>query len=330
MTEVPAFILDLSSTRGPKLPPLPGSAPALASDPATRAWTSWLRIRSDVTGFVAPTLDPESDELTGFVPPVFERDGLAVLATTRDPADLRGRAIGLFHARLDAEELAGLRARIEATPWADLPRPAGGQVTAPTLRLSYEREGLLIRRSFNACSGDFMAAIAPLLDQLDRVLARARKTAASSLALELAVEGEGLRLSLRSRGMGHAVINDPRLASPDPRLRVRVGAVASDTPHARVRDWVELPIPALPEAAPRTRVLAPHDRVDLELPWVAPRPGTYQIEASWRDDVGPVQPARGQTPFMPLPAQGPSSLGSGPYPIRGALFAARRVDAPSS
>ena len=53
-------------------------------------WTTWLRVRTDVTGFVAPAGDPDDDDYTGFVPPVFEEDGLAVMVVTRPQQDLDG------------------------------------------------------------------------------------------------------------------------------------------------------------------------------------------------------------------------------------------------
>lgn len=327
-----SFILDLFSNNGRRLLQLPKHDGGVA----LHEWTTWLRIRSDITGFVPPTINPDDDELTGFVPPVFEQDGLAVLTTLRNNADLSDQSIGLFHARLDPEELEQLRETVERTPWADLPRPAGGDFNAPKLALAYERGPVMIRRQFNALSGNFIAAIAPVWKLLDKYLVRARKSAASSLELQLEAEPATdnplefeLRLALRVRGIGHVVLTDPRLPAPEgepPRLRVRIGEQDPSNPHARAQGWVELPIPPVPLDGPSTLVLRPHARIRLTLPWVAPRPGCYLIEATWQDYRGPLDPAPGQTPFMPLPARGPSSLGSGPYPIRGAVFASRQLD----
>jgi hypothetical protein len=96
----PPFLLDLYSTSGRERLSLDKPDGGIA----LHEWTSWLRIRSDIVGFVPPTIGAD-DELTGFVPPAFEEDGLAVLAITRDSADLADRPIGLYHGRLDAEEL---------------------------------------------------------------------------------------------------------------------------------------------------------------------------------------------------------------------------------
>jgi hypothetical protein len=335
------FVLDLFSTNGPVLVQLPEHEGGLA----LREHTTWLRIRSDITGFVPPTLDPEDDELTGFVPPVFERDGLALLVNVRDHADLSGRSVGLFHARLTAEELDQLRAAIEGTPWAELPRPIGGDFNAPKLSLAYERGNVLIRRSFNARSSNFIEAITPVWRLIDRYLVRARKSPATTLELTVDAAARDdedpsadplaltLDLTLRVRGIGHAVVTDPRLPAREgdpPRLRVRIGELVSPNPHARPRGWVELDIPPPPAGAPSTRVLRPHARVRTSLSWVAPRPGRYLVEASWQDYRGPLESVPGQTPLMPLPAHGPSSLGSGPYPIRGAVFARREIELGSS
>jgi hypothetical protein len=327
-----AFILDLTSTNGRALMQLPPAEGEIE----LRQWTTWLRIRSDITGFVPPMINPEDDELTGFVPPAFEDDGLALMTTVRNNEDLSGASIGLFHARLDTQELEQLRATIEQTAWVDLPRPAGGDFNAPTLCIAYRRGTKLIRRSFNARSSNFIEAIAPVWNLLDKVLVRTRKSAASSWMLELELEAApedplalSVNLRLRARGIGHVALTDPRMGvavGEPPRLRVWVGEQDIDNPDARADNRVDLAIPTPLPDEPRTLVLRPNGRFELSLPWRAPRPGRYLVHASWEDYRGPIDPVAGQTPFMPLPTVGPSSLGSGPYPIRGAVFATRVID----
>jgi hypothetical protein len=326
----PPFLLDLYSTSGRKLLQLDKRDGGIA----LREWTSWLRIRSDITGFVAPTLGP-NDELTGFVPPAFEEDGLAVLAIARDSADLEERPIGLYHGRLDAEELEQVRRAVEQTPWPSLPKPVGGDFNAPNLAIHYESGPLLIRRGFNARSGNFIEAIAPLWALLDKILTRVNKSAAATLEAKLENVPDTddplrqtLRDTLRNRGVGHVVLTDPRLPTHEgapPRLLVRVGELTSSNPHSPPHEWTLLPIPAPPEDAPRSLVLRPHGRFELSLPWAAAKPGTYLVRAAWHDYAGPIEAVPGQTPFMPVPARGLSALGSGPYPIRGSLFAAKRI-----
>lgn len=316
-----AFLLELTSMAGAAT----GTLTPEDGNLTLREWTSWLRVRSDITGFVAPTINPD-DEYTGFVPPVFEKDGLALLSLVRGPDSLSGATIGLFHARLSAEELERLRATIEGTPWVSLPHPVGGDFSAPTITIKYQRGTKLIQRSFNAHSGNFIGAIAPLWELLHTIGDRANKSAANSLMLSLdtAIEPDDslalrLTLRLRARGIGPVALTDPRL--PD-RLRVAIG----EQPLAHPQTWVELPIPSPETGAAQTVVINPNRSLQWSLNWRAPKPGLYLIRASWRDYQGPIEPAPGQTPFMPLPTRGPSTLGSGPYPIRGALFATRVID----
>jgi hypothetical protein len=331
-TSESAFVLDLTSTAGRLVSELPASEGSVA----LHEWSSWLRVRSDITGFVPPTINPADDELTGFVPPAFEDDGLALLTLVRGADSLDGAAIGLFHARLDAQELAQLQATVEGTPWLDLPRPVGGDFNAATISINYQRGSKLIRRSFNERNGNFIEAIAPLWLLLHKVADRANKVAASSLTLTLDAKGDPadplllrLTLRLRARGIGHVVLTDPRLPTPagaPARLRVGIGEQPIDNPLARPQNWFELPLPALEPGAPHTVVLRPNGMLEWTLEWRAPNAGHYLVRASWNDYGGPVEPTLGQTPFMPLPIRGPSSLGSGPYPIRGALFASRVLD----
>ena len=326
------FVLDLQSRNGPAYARLPASE---GGGRLPRHFTH-LRIRSDITGFVPPTYNPEDDELTGFVPPVFEEDGLALVAIARDHADLPGSPIGLYHARIEAEELAELRAAVEGTAWASLPQPRGGDFNLPTLSIAYKRAGLILERSFNAGNGEFLEAIAPLWSRLDKILERACKSAASTLELKLEAEVDPaqplrvhLRSTLRVRGIGHVAIADPRVVAnaAEPALRVRVGERVSDNPHARLGKVDVQPLRTDgPSTEPTTMVLRPHGRVTIDHSWLAPHPGRYVFAARWQDYLGPPTPARGQTPLMPLPEVGPSSLGSGPYPIRGALFARAAIE----
>lgn len=295
-------------------------------------WTTWLRVRTDVTGFVAPAGDPDDDDYTGFVPPVFEEDGLAVMVVTRPQQDLDGEPIGLFHGRLDRDQLERLRNAVEMTPWAELPRPIGGHVTAPDLEIRHERGNLLIQRRFNARSGNFLEAIEPLMNLLEDCVARVGRSEAATLSLDVSAEPDEreprrriVRVTLRNRGLGAIVLTDPRVARDGaPRLEVRIAELTS--PHAdfEPRRWTTLPLPPLPDDAPRSRIIAANRRAVFELPWLAPKPGRYLIRVAWQDYDGPIEPVAGQTPFMPLPERGPSYLGSGPYPIRGANFASRR------
>lgn len=324
----PPLLLDFTSAAGTLAPALNDELGELGP---LRERFAWLRIRSDITGFVPPTFSPEDDELTGFVPPVFEDDGLALLATT---GGAPGGRVGLCHARLVPDDIEALRRVIEDLPWRELPRAGAADRYAPTLRLGYAGGSTRIRRVIHASDDALMAALDPVIRHLGAVAARAQRNVASGL--ELRVEARGseqspdadapqagvpltLSVRLRATGIGHLALNDPRLPSRPPRLQVR----ASLQTGARPR-WTELPLPAAEtqtqtQTATSARVLAPRRSIELTVPWTPPAPGRYLVEARWRDYAGPERPVPGQTPFMPLPATGASSLGSGPYPIRGSL-----------
>lgn len=330
-----SFRFDLRSTNGPRF------ATVIEDDAeiAIHEFTSWLRIRSDVSGFVPPSGDPDDDDYTGFVPPLFEEDGLALLVVTRPQGDCQGEPIGLFHGRIEREPLERLRSTVEGIVWSELPRPIGGHITAPELELRHERGALLIERRFNARSGhpsrpgdraeSFLEAIQPLMSLVERQLDRIMKGEAATLRLSVDVDpSRGLvRVTLRNRGLGAIVLTDPRVPREGaPRLLVRIGERTSPHEATEPRQWTALPLPPLPADAPRSLILAANRRLVIELPWTAPKPGRYLVRAKWEDYDGPIDPVAGQTPFMPLPEQGPSYLGSGPYPIRGANLASRRFE----
>lgn len=318
------FMLELTSVGGDVM----GTLGPEDGNMDLRQWSSWLRVRSDVTGFVAPAFDPD-DDTTGFVPPVFEKDGLALLSFVRDADSLPNSTIGLFYARIYTDELEKLRSTVEGTPWLDLPRPDRGDFNANTITINYQRGAKLIRRSFNARNGNVIEAIAPLWELLHATADRANKTAANTMKLTLDVTRESedslelhLALRLTAHGIGPIALTDPRLG----RLRVGIGEHAIDNPLSRPRNWTELAIPAPEPGDPTTVILRPNESLEWQVGCRVPKPGCYSIQASWQDYAGPLEPPPGQTPLMPLPTRGPSMLGSGPYPIRGALFASKRID----
>ncbi|MCA9699608.1 MAG: hypothetical protein KC431_18925 [Myxococcales bacterium] len=315
---VPAFTLDLVADQGETLAKVDGQP--------LHAWTSWLRIRSDVTGFVPPSYSPADDELTGFVPPVFEDDGIAVLVHGRDHQDLDRRGVGLFHARLELAALEALHAAVTRISWAALPRPIGYDVHASQLRLRYACDRTLIDRSFNARSANFITALGPLWPMLEDIGARAMRGPSGTLEPGLVISADPeeplrltLRAELRNRSIGPVVLNDPRLRRPGDaaRLELSIGPAVPGRDDLLPRQWTTLTVPALPDDAPEVVVLAARKRWSVELPWVAPAPGRYLARMRWSDYGGPVSPAPAQVPWMPVPETGLSFVGSGPYPVRG-------------
>lgn len=333
MTVPPPFVLDLRSING--------GAVGIVDDGeggelGLHEWTSWLRIRSDVTGFVAPVISPEDDEITGFVPPVFEDDGLAVLVHLRDHQDLGGRAIGLFHARLELAELDAVRTAIAGVPWPTLPQPVGGHFDAPHLTLRYASGKLVINRRFNARSDNFIAAIAPLWHLLHKLMARTKRGPSGTLEPILDVKLDqadplhcNFRFGVRNRSIGPIAVTEPRILdrSGRPRIELLVGECVVDRDDVPPFDWTTIDLPPA-EPGVRSLMLPSRKRWELELPWRAPKPGRYEVRMRWRDYDGPLEPLPGQTPFMPVPSTGPSFVGSGPYPVRGCCEHALRFEIP--
>lgn len=334
MTDLPPFLLDLRSTSGA---PITAIEDGDGGQLTLHEWSTWLRIRSDVVGFVAPSISPEDDEITGFVPPVFENDGIAALIHLRDHQDLGGRAIGLHHARLEVAELEALRAAVARIPWPKLPQPLGGDFNAPHFTLRYVSGNLLINRAFNARSGNFIEAIAPLWTLLDKLMFRAMRgdsgTITPLLALKIAADDPrrcNIRVSLVNRSIGPVGLTDPRIPtdSAQPRLEVQIGERVVDRDWVSPYEWTALELPALPEDAPRSLILAARRRWEVELPWLAPKPGNYELRMRWTDYGGPIEPLPSQTPFMPVPSKGKAFIGSGPYPVRGCCQATLRFEIP--
>jgi hypothetical protein len=334
MTDLPPFLLDLRSSSGAPITTIEDGDGAQVT---LHEWTTWLRIRSDVVGFVSPSIPDDDDDFTGFVPPVFEDDGIAVLVHLRDHQDLDGRAIGLHHARLEVPELEALRAAVARIAWPNLPRPIGGDFNAPHFTLRYACGNLLIDRAFNARSGNFIEAIAPLWKLLDKLMIRAMRGASGTITPLVALKIDeddprrcSVRVALHNRSIGPVALTDPRVptdAGPA-RLEVQIGERVVDRDWVGPYEWTTLELPALPKDAPRSLMLAARRRWQLELPWLAPKPGQYELRMRWSDYAGPLDPLPGQTPFMPVPTEGRAFVGSGPYPVRGSCQATLRFEIP--
>ena len=85
--------------------------------------------------------------------------------------------------------------------------------------------------------------------------------------------------------------------------------------------WVNLPMPTLPEGAPRTVILPAGGRLEFDVAWQASAVGTHYVRGEWIDYEGPVDAVPGLLPLLPLTVDGPLPDTSGPYPVRGAAFA---------
>lgn len=312
----------------------------------------WTRVRSDVSGFIAPSTAPVDDDVTGFVPPVFENDALAVQVVTRSYDKSPNEVIGLYSCRVEHQELDELRRAIEGTPWSLLPRPTGGEYLEPTLVFRYSRSDVLIEREFKPGCYDFIESIKPIWEQLMSVERKLKPLATLEIHARAERQSDdspryNLHVTLENRGTRPVVFTDPRIPFDDHRAfvlanpRVAEGELAASLrTKSRLmvevsqaeerfseRSAIDVPLPPLPKDAPRTVVLCGGGKFELEIPWVASATGPYWLRARWFDFDGPIEPAEGQLPFMPIPEQGPCLLGSGPYAIRGTVFTELPVNA---
>jgi hypothetical protein len=181
-------------------------------------WASflWTRIRSDVAGFIAPSAAPVDDDVTGFVPPMFEKDALAVLVKMRTFEKSRDDVVGLYSCRVTSRDLHDLRSAIEGTPWAFLPRPTGGSYRDTTHTIRYSHVEYLIERRFMTGSWEFIESIEPVWEGLMKVEDRLSPLA----TLEIHAKAEPTRgdptrytlhVALENRGTQPVVFTDPRI-----------------------------------------------------------------------------------------------------------------------
>jgi hypothetical protein len=247
----------------------------------------------------------------------------AALVHKRHGGDLVGRPVGLFGGTLSEAEVAGLRAAIEGTRWAALPRPSAGDPLASMLFVDYAIGPRMIQRRFNARDRPMMEAIAPLMraiEQLGHVLlAQPQRT----LEVEALWSGHHFQIVLRNRGAGAVMIADPRQPAGRPgATRATVGvAFVPPNPEGWYAPPPALqPLPLVPAAGEGTPVvLAPGQALQLEsAPWTPPGPGEYLAQAEWQDYAGPGVDPRSIMPALPDPRE--VTLDGRPYALTGAAF----------
>lgn len=298
-----SYRLDEQSSGGRRL----GQTSLLGTDGRPKTvdiyeWTSWLRVRSD--------------------------EKLAVLVQTRREGDLVGQPVGCYRRTLDDAMLAKLQHAIESLSWSTLPTPSGGDINANHYVLDYQRGDLLIQRGFNARNFDFMAAIAPYMDAASEIMNYLGERPLGLIKTSVWVREVGsdrsarqLGLVLENPGAGAVAITDPRVP-PEPGQPAR--AVLKVAPAGNgwsEPSWTMLPLPALPEGAPKTLILPAGGKLELAVEWRATGTGKHGVRGEWFDYGGPLDPPSDALPFMPLAALGPTPTSTGPYCVRGAAFA---------
>ncbi len=268
-------------------------------------WTSWLRVRSD--------------------------ERVAVLVQTRREGDLVGQPVGWYRRELDERQLAKLRQSIESIQWSSLPPLRGGDIGANHYALEYQRGSLLVQRQWNARNFDFMAAISPYMEAASELMTFLGERPMGLVKASVQARQEPgtpgryeFKLVLENPGAGPIVLTDPRVpaaaGAKGPRMVLRV---APGTNGWTEPSWKPLPMPALPEGAPRTVIVPAGGRLEFAAaaPWQASAPGIHYLRGEWIDYEGPVEPVADQLPLVPLAEDGPTPAMRGPYPVRGAAFA---------
>lgn len=298
------FRLDFRVQGGERRVSLPGPHRSVLE---LHDYSTWLRVRSD--------------------------EQLSMLVLTRHNGDLVERSVGLFRMRLDERQLASLRRAVESTPWTKLPAPSRGDVTASRLEIDYKCGGLLIRREFNARSREFIAAIGPLMEQLNALMVAllGRPAGAVAVAVATKVDPEDpqrrlLRLAVENVGSWPIVLTDPRVPAPDgvalPRARLLVAAAPIEVPGkmAVPPKWSSVDFPPLAEGEDDLHTLAGGGRLVLAASWLPPRPGSYIVQGVWNDYAGPIRQAPDHLPIMPLRGDDEPPPRGAAYPVRGAAF----------
>jgi hypothetical protein len=298
------FRLDFRVAGGDPMARLPGPFDTLIE---VHDYMTWLRVRSD--------------------------EKLAMLVLTRHNGDLVDRPVGLFRLRLDDRQVAELRSAVESTPWPKLPKPERGDITASNLSIDYKRGSLLIRREFNARSREFIAAIWPLMEQLNGLMGTMLTRPAGALAVSVATEPDPadarsrvLKLVLENVGKWPVVITNPRVPksehAPFARARLLVAPAPRETPGmmAIPPRWstVELPPPA--EGEDQVQVLPGGGKLEASVSWQPPAPGSYVVQGVWSDYGGPLVTSADHLPIMPLAGDDEPAPTGAMYPVRGSTF----------
>ena len=188
-----------------------------------------------------------------------------------------------------------------------------------------------MRRVFNARSANVLAALGPVMAQLDESNAQLLKKPRRALALAVSRSHAGFKISWRNVGTGPITIADPRGAGAGSGAVTRGFVKLWQLPPPRP-GW-DPPIPT-PITLPLVAATGP-DRPVTIVPGQAfeavtqplsakAAPGKEIVQATWIDYDGPAQPSSSSA--TPSPSPSPSLAeqfdDKRPYVIRGAAFSA--------
>jgi hypothetical protein len=292
-----------------------GRAGAAPAGGASKDFTLTFRSESD------PLVGGSSTFLYASALHVDGASGRAELRINHHQANLP-HPIGLFADTVGAGRLDALAAALAAVDWAALPAGQGGDVSAATLTLEYTRGSNRVRRVFNARNANVLAALGPVMAQLDELDAQLLKKPRRALALAVARSRSGFKISWRNVGTGPITITDPRAAGTGAGAATRGFVKLWRLPPARPGWDPPIPTPitvplVAATGADKPVTIAPGQTFEaVTQPVTAPAaPGEEIVQASWIDYDGPA----------PASSSSSSSLAEQvddkrPYVIRGAAF----------
>jgi hypothetical protein len=269
-------------------------------------------------------MDPMGSDMFGYlnVIRVDGASGRAVMVLNRHGGDTV-HPIGLFAATLPAVQVNAIATAVDGIKWSDLPRPRGGDVNAATLSLEYAQGSRIIQRTFNARNGEFLQALSPVMNQIDRLGSLLLGQPSRAVDVAVVRTTQGFKLVLRNLGTGPVMVADPRQpagASGVTRGKVEIAEREEATPGSFSAPPTFSPVPLQPPGnAPQFVVLAPGQTFTVEtVAWTPPAPGKYFAQAEWQDYAGPTVNPKTVMPMIPDP--GASEGDARPYMIRGTVF----------
>ncbi len=245
----------------------------------------------------------------------------ALMFLNRHGGDLINRPVGLFATSLSRSDRAALSSSIDGIDWNALPEPTKGDISAASLQLDYSRGSHSVQKAFSASNLELLHALAPVMDQLDRLGGTLLTHPARAISVNVARTNQGFKLILKNVGTGPVLVADPRLPTgPGAPSRGSVGVARENDAASGFRPLPTItPISLQPPSGPPSILLAPGQSVEVEtVPWSPPAPGKYMAKATWMDYTGPDANPKSVMPMIPDPSAEPGD--SRPYIVRGAAF----------
>lgn len=251
------------------------------------------------------------------------RTGQGLMLLNRHNGDLLGQPVGIFTHTFNPERMTDIVSAFESTKWADLPQPTKGDVNAPMLSVDYGRGTLIIQRSFNARSLEFIRSIPAVMKQVDDLATALVTKPARAVICSVERSTDGFSLVITNVGTGPVVLADPRPADETEatgRGQVKVAIEVPEVPgsFAMPPIWQTIPLALRGDSAASVTLAPGQSHKVPTVPWQpTASEGTYVAQAIWTDYAGPAVDHAKHLPLIPDPTAMDAAK---PYIIRGAAF----------